>query len=84
MDNSYHAGRSSLPNVMLQSQNAVATQQRALAVQLERTQILTKFRELACQMADKTNDADDSEAGLVWTAAASSIRRVCDELSIGG
>lgn len=45
----------------------------------ERERILNAFKSLAAQMDEKA-DADDTDAGLVWTAAASSVRRVCDEV----
>lgn len=44
----------------------------------ERERILALFAGLAKQMDEKA-DEDDGDVGLVWTAAASSIRRVCDE-----
>lgn len=52
----------------------------AEARRLERERVLSLFASLAEQM-DAKADADDSELGLVWTAAAASIRRVCDEAS---
>ena len=54
---------------------------------LERQRICKAFQDLAAQMdakadEDKTEaDDDETEAGLVWVAAAASIRRVCDEVS---
>jgi hypothetical protein len=44
----------------------------------ERARVVGLFKSLAQQMEAKA-DQDDDIAGLVWAAAASSIRRVCDE-----
>lgn len=52
----------------------------AEARRLERERILSLFAALAEQMEEKANK-DDGDVGLVWTAAASCIRRVCDEAS---
>ena len=48
------------------------------AMRLERERVLEMFTALAKQLDEKA-DADDGEIGLVWTAAAASVRRVCDE-----
>jgi hypothetical protein len=53
----------------------------AEARRLERERVLAMFAALAQQMDEKA-DVDDSEIGLVWTAAAASIRRVCDEVRL--
>ena len=45
----------------------------------EQERCLAAFAVLAKQMTDKA-EADEGEAGLVWTAAAASILRVCDEV----
>lgn len=50
----------------------------AEARRIERERICQLFESLASQM-DKKADEDDTDAGLVWVAAASSIRRVCNE-----
>ena len=52
----------------------------AEARRLERERLLSMFASLAGQM-DAKADADDGDVGLVWAAAAASIRRVCDEAS---
>ena len=50
----------------------------AEARRLERERVLAMFASLAEQMDTKA-DEDDGDIGLVWTAAAACIRRVCDE-----
>jgi hypothetical protein len=50
----------------------------AEARRLERERVLVMFASLAEQMDTKA-DEDDGDIGLVWTAAAACIRRVCDE-----
>lgn len=50
------------------------------ARRLERERVLALFSSLAEQMDEKA-DADDGDIGLTWTAAAASVRRVCDEAS---
>jgi hypothetical protein len=45
---------------------------------LERERVLAMFASLAEQMDTKA-DEDDGDIGLVWTAAAACVRRVCDE-----
>jgi len=52
----------------------------AEARRLERERVLSMFVSLAEQM-DAKADEDDGEQRLVWIAAASHIRRVCDEAS---
>lgn len=41
--------------------------------------IIQAFQALALQM-DQKADEDDTETGLVWAAAASCVRRVCNEV----
>ena len=48
------------------------------ARRLERERVVAMFSALASQMEVKA-DQDDGDIGLVWTAAAASVRRVCDE-----
>ena len=49
------------------------------ARRLERERVLAIFASLAEQMDTKA-DEDDGDIGLVWTAAAACVRRVCDEV----
>lgn len=55
---------------------------------LERERILCAFENLAKQFEEKANQFEDEYSyqfedneSLVWTAAASSLRRVCEELT---
>jgi hypothetical protein len=50
----------------------------AEARRMERERVLAMFASLADQMDIKA-DEDDGDIGLVWTAAAACVRRVCDE-----
>ena len=50
---------------------------------IERAIVLNRFKVLATQFEEKANE-DDGETSLVWTAAAASLRRVCDEANDSG
>jgi len=50
----------------------------AEARRMERERVLAMFDSLANQMDIKAEE-DDGDIGLVWTAAAACVRRVCDE-----
>jgi hypothetical protein len=46
---------------------------------LTRERVLAHFEWLASEF-DKKSEADESETGLVWIAAAASVRRIMDEV----
>jgi hypothetical protein len=57
-------------------------------LRIEQDRILALFRDLALALDKKAEECGDDNdedvaVGLAWTAAASSVRRVCDEAMAG-